>query len=177
VLQIAEDGNEARYRAQEQLAGHDLPSEAVGRTPGVTGTIALDAGGKVDPAGSKITVDLSKLESDQSRRDNFIRRNTLETETFPQAEFVPREAVGLPNPLPTSGGQKFQLVGDLTVHGVTKPATWDVTAQFAEDGISGQAVTKLKISDFEMTPPKVGPVLSIEDDIALEIDFRTVRQS
>jgi polyisoprenoid-binding protein YceI len=126
---------------------------------------------------SKISVDLSKLQSDESRRDNFIKGTTLQTSRFPMATFVPREAQGLPSPLPTTGQATFQLIGDLTVHGVTRPVTWQVTAQFGDASVSGAASTTVNISDFGMSPPKAGPVLSIEDGLTLELAFTAARQA
>lgn len=175
VLTFAPDGSEARYRVREQLAGRSLPSDAIGTTRGVTGSVAIGPSGAIIGDRSKIVVDLASLRSDSDRRDNWIRQNTLETGRFPTAEFVPGEARGLPTPLPTSGEAAFQLVRDLTVHGVTRLSTWDVTARFADREVTGLASTNLKITDFDMTPPRVGPVLSIEDDLTLEIDFRAAR--
>lgn len=174
-LTIAADSSEARYRAREQLAGRNLPSEAIGSTKAVTGTILLGPNGTIVRDGSKITIDLRTLKSDESRRDNFIQRSTLETTKYPQAEFVPTEARGLPNPLPTSGEATFDLTGDLTVHGTTRPSIWKVTARFSPAEIAGTATTTVKLEDFGMTPPRVGPVLSIEETLGLEIDFRAAR--
>jgi polyisoprenoid-binding protein YceI len=170
-VELVAGGSEARYRAQEQLAGRGF-NEAVGRTSGVQGAIVLDADGAVVPDQSKITVDLASLTSDSSTRDNYIKRNTLQTAQFPTAEFTVSSAPGLPLPLPTSGSATFQLVGDLTVHGVTRPTTWDATATFGDGGFTSTATTTVLISDFRMEPPKAGPVLSIEDSIRLELDVK-----
>lgn len=175
-LALAPDGNEARYRAQEQLAGQDLPSAAVGATRGVSGAVVLGPDGALVPDQSKITVDLSQLASDRSNRDNFIRSNTLQTSQYPNAVLVPREVRGLPWPLPPTGGAQFELLGDLTVHEVTRPTTWAVQAQFVDRQVSGVANTRVKITDFGMTPPKAGPVLSIEDELGLEIEFQANRE-
>ena len=78
-LVVAPTGNEARFRVREQLAELTLPSDAVGVTHGITGAIVLDEVGRVVPAESKITVDLTSLKSDRDRRDNYIKRRTLET--------------------------------------------------------------------------------------------------
>lgn len=174
-LTLTQDGSEARFRAREQLAGRSLPTDAVGATRGVTGSILLGPNGAPLAAESKLTVDLRSLRSDESRRDNWIQRNTLQTDQFPTAELVPREVSGLPNPLPTSGEATFRLVGDLTVHGVTRPTTWETAARFAGREVTGTATTRVKMTDFGMTPPRVGPVLSIEDELALEVDFRATR--
>jgi polyisoprenoid-binding protein YceI len=68
----------------------------------------------------------------------------------------------------------FQLVGDLTVHGVTHPTTWDVTAQVAGQALTGSASTSVTFEDFNMTPPRVPVVLSVEDNITLIVDFNLV---
>ncbi len=175
-LAIAE-GTEARYRVREQLANRNLPGEAVGTTTAVTGAIVVRPNGAIVSDQSKIVVDLQTLRSDESRRDNFIKQNTLQTNQFPTAEFVATEARGLPSTLPASGEATFQLVGDMTVHGVTRPVTWDVTARLAGNDLSGTATTSFKFGDFGMTTPRVAVVLSVEDNIRLEVDFRLVRQS
>jgi polyisoprenoid-binding protein YceI len=177
TLVVDSSSTNASYHAQEQLAGRDLPSQAVGTTSAVSGSIVLTPDGAIAADQSHIQVDLSSLTSDQSRRDNYIKGNTLQTSRFPNATFVPREAQGLPSPVPTSGQATFQLSGDLTVHGVTRPVTWQVTAQFDGGSVSGDATTNVNISDFGMTPPKAGPVLSIQDVLTLELNFSATRQS
>jgi polyisoprenoid-binding protein YceI len=176
-LVVDSSNSQARYHAREQLVGKTLPSEAVGTSKSVSGSLVLDADGSIVPDQSRITVDLTKLQSDESRRDNWIKNDTIQTSRFPMAIFVPREAQGLPGPLPTSGEATFQLLGDLTVHGVTKPVIWQVTAQFAESTVSGSATTSVKITDFGMTPPRVGPVLNIEDGLTLELAFTAAREA
>jgi len=174
-LVLAAEGNEARYRVQEQLANVSLPSDAVGVTSAVTGQLVVNADGTLVRDESKFVVDLTTLKSDQSRRDNFIKNNTLETRQYPTAEFAPTEAPGLPSPLPTSGSVTFQLVGDLTVHGVTHPTTWEVTAQIVDGpALAGSATTSFTFADFGMTAPRVSVVLSVEETIKLELDFHLV---
>src|ERR1051325_4701869 len=90
-LVLAPDGTEARYRVREQLAELKLPSDAVGVSEGGTGQIVRDEQGRVVPAESKFTADLTTLKSDRDRRDSFIKRRTLQTDSFPNAVFVPRE--------------------------------------------------------------------------------------
>lgn len=176
-LVLASEGNEARYRVREQLANLPLPSDAVGVTSAVTGMIVLNTDGVIASGESKFVVDLTTLKSDQGLRDNFLQRNTLETRQYPTAEFVPLEAIGLPSPLPTSGEVIFQLAGDMTLHGVTRPTTWEVTAQIVNgQELVGSAVTRFTFGDFNLTIPRVGRVLSIEDNIQLELDFHLVLQ-
>lgn len=169
---ISAEGTEARYRVREQLAGVDFPNDAIGKTNKVEGTIVLDPRGAVVKALSKITVDATSLVSDRDRRDNYIRRNTLAVAQFPTFTFVPTELKGLKYPLPASGNLTFQLVGELTVKDQTRPVTWEVTAKVSQGILTGQALTKFTFADFALNKPRVASVLSVEDDIKLELDFR-----
>jgi polyisoprenoid-binding protein YceI len=174
---LASDGNQASYRVREQLANRSLPSDAVGTTTNVSGKLALGADGQPIPAASSFSVDLTGLRSDAGGRDRYVRQNTLQTDSYPKAEFTPKTVQGLPSPLPTSGKVTFELIGDLTIHGVTKPATWNVTADVKGQELTGAATTTFTFSDFGMQVPRVFVVLSVEDKIQLEYDFRLVPAS
>lgn len=177
VFQLVPAESEARYRAREQLLGRSLPNDAVGRTNAVEGQIVFNSDGTIDSERSRFTVDLRTLQSDETRRDNYIKQNTLEVDRYPNAEFQPTAASGLPWPLPSNGQLQFQLEGNLTVHGVTKPVTWNVQATVEEQRITGTATTQVTFEDFGMTPPRVPVVLSLEDTITLELDFTFERVS
>ena len=171
---VAPTGNEARYRVREQLAGFDLPKDAIGATTDVTGQIVVGPDGKVVKESSKVTIELSSLKSDQGRRDNFLRRSTLETSKYPQAQLVPVALEGLLLPIAAGSSQTFSVRGDLTVHGTTHPTTWQVTARGEGNGIVGTATTAFTFKDFGLEQPKVPVVLSVADTIRLEYDFRFV---
>jgi polyisoprenoid-binding protein YceI len=171
---VAPTGNEARYFAREQLAGVSFPNDAIGVTKGVSGAVVVDDAGKLVPAESKIVVDVTQLKSDRDRRDGYVQRRTLETEKYPNVTLVPKEITGLTTPLPDSGQASFQLLGDLTVKGVTRPTTWQVNARFRGDTVSGTASTSFTFSDFQMDKPRVPIVLSVKDTLHLQYDFRLV---
>ena len=171
---VAPDGNEARYRVREQLAGFDLPKDAIGATKDVKGRIVIGPDGKVVKDGSKVSIDLASLKSDQARRDNFLRRATLETSKYPQAELVPVALEGLLLPIAPGSSQTFSVRGDLTVHGATHPTIWQVTARAEGNGIVGSATTAFTFKDFGLDQPKVPVVLSVADTIRLEYDFHFV---
>jgi polyisoprenoid-binding protein YceI len=170
-LTVAPQGNEARYRIREQLFGVDFPNDAVGVTNNITGAIALDAKGNVVPAESKIVVDVTGLKSDKDRRDGYVQRNTLQTTQYPTVVLVPTAVKGVKLPLPKNGTVNFELTGDLTVRGVTKPTTWRGQAKFENGKVTGNVATTFTFADFQMEKPKVRSVLSVEDDIKLEYDF------
>ena len=168
---LVEGASEARYRVREQLLGQALPSDAVGSTRSVQVGLALDVEGRLLAGQSKFTVDLRTLRSNESRRDNYIQGTPLETRRFPLAEFAPTQVNGLSSLQPPAVEVTFQLLGELTVHGVTRSVTWDVTLRPASPDLTGTASTSFALTDFGMRVPRVGPVLSTEDKVTLELDF------
>jgi polyisoprenoid-binding protein YceI len=174
---VVANRSEARYRIREQLAGFTLPNDAVGATNAVEGRIALDAQVRILTGDSRLTVDLRKLQSDRDRRDNYVRRNTLETERYPMAVFVPTEVRGLSFPLPQTGTASFDLVGDFTVRDVTRRISWEAVATFTGQDINVQAKTAFRFADFGLTIPRVASVLGVEDNIQQETDLLLWRSS
>ncbi|MCL0044046.1 YceI family protein [Dehalococcoidia bacterium] len=120
---------------------------------------------------SVVKVDLRTLRSDKARRDNYLRSNTFQSKTFPFAEFVVRQAPGLPWPLPTTGDMIFQLIGDMTIHGVTAPLVWDINVSVVSEVAKGTAKTNFSFDAFNMDIPSLFFILSVEDDIHLELDL------
>jgi len=169
---VAPTGNEARYRVREQLVNFDLPNDAIGVTKEITGTLVVEPNGTIVRDSSRIVVNVTNLKSDQARRDNFIKRRTLETEKFTTVELVPTAFRGIS--ARPAGGEPvtFSLVGDLTVHGTTRPTEWNVIAHAEGADIVGTATTAFTFKDMGLDQPRVPVVLSVADTIKLEYDFR-----
>jgi len=174
-LVVEPTGNEARYRVQERLMGRDLDNDAVGATPAVTGAIVLDSAGRILPSESRFVVNVTGIKSDSDRRDGYVRRRLLQTDSFPTVELRPTAVRGLPAGLsianPPAGAHAFTLVGDLTVRGVTRPTTWQVRAEQKDGRVVGKATTSFAFADFQIAQPRVPIVLSVADTIRLEYDF------
>ena len=174
---LAGEGNEARYRVRERLMNRDLDNDAIGATQRVTGTLVVDGQGRVVREGSRIVVDLTTLKSDSDRRDGFIQRRTLKTDSFPTVTLVPTGFRGATGGLPTSGTATFELLADLTVRGVTRPTVWQVTARADGSAVTGTAATAFTFKDFAIDQPRVPVVLSVADTIKLEYTFRFVQDA
>ena len=178
-FEIAE-GTRAYYRVHEQIAGVKFLNDAVGMTEVVEGALVVGSDGSIDASQSRLTIDLRTFTSDQARRDGWVRRRSFEVEKFPLAVFVARRIEGSPftadesMPFPIVS---FQLVGDMTVHGVTKEISWDVLATYDVDKgiVEGKALTNFPFSTFDLAMPGHPMLVSVEDDIRLEIDFKADR--
>ena len=169
---VATTGNEARYRVREQLAGFDFPNDAIGRTTAVTGAINFDENGAIVPAGSQINIGVAGLTSDKERRDGYIRRRTLQTDSFPTVTLALTAVSGVELPLPEGDSTRFTLTGNLTIKRETRPTTWQVIAIRAGETVTGTATTAFTFDHFAMEKPRVRSVLSVADTIKLEYDFR-----
>jgi polyisoprenoid-binding protein YceI len=168
-----------RYRVQEQLAGLSVLSDAVGTTTAVTGTLVIAPDGSFQSP-SKLSVDLRSLTSDQDMRDNYLRVRVFEVDKFPTMTFVPKRAVGLPSPLPSGTTPQvvgFQLIGDLSLHGVTQEITWDVVGTLAGPTVGGHATTAIAFQTFNLLKPVVPYILKADDRIQLELEFKCTRSA
>jgi polyisoprenoid-binding protein YceI len=166
-------GSTAGYRVREKLAALPAKSDAVGRSPAVTGSVKVDGSGSAHTAtDARFEVDLTQLASDESRRDNRIRTDGLQTSRFPKATFV--SARPIPLPAETASGQavKATAEGDLTIHGVTKRV--QITLDIRVNDGRGELVGSLQfpMSDFNITPPSIGGFVTVDPDATLE--FRLI---
>jgi len=174
---VSATGNEARYRVREQLMGASLPNDAIGKTPDITGSILAFPDGRIVRDSSRIVVNLKNLKSDKDRRDGFLQHRTLQTDQYPTVELVPTGVRGFSGTLPASGTATFELLGDLTVHGVTRPTVWQVTAHAEGADVAGSATTAFTFKDVGLDQPRLPMLLSVADTIKLEYDFRFAREA
>lgn len=126
----------AGYRVRERLANLPAESDAVGRTDQVTGSITVESSGTTTTlTAASLTVDMSSLTSDKTMRDNRLRTEGLETDSFPTATFVLTAPVEVPAAALSGTASDITLTGDLTVHGVTKSVQIPAQAQLVNGTI------------------------------------------
>jgi polyisoprenoid-binding protein YceI len=169
VYGIVPEESAARYRVEEELASVGA-TEAVGQTQAIIGQVAFGEDGLPLPC-SRFDVDLRTLQSDEAKRDNFLYNNTLEAETYPLATFVLRAIEGVEGPLPEGEEVTLGLIGDLTLHGVTKMVAWEANVTVDDGGLTGSAATEFEMPDFAIEPPSVPVVLSLDETVRLEVDL------
>ena len=174
---IVPDASTARYKVDEVFFGRGLAT-AIGTTSAIAGDLYLDrqrvSASRIDT----ITVDISRLTSDSSQRDNRIRRSWLESSRFPQATFVTKRLEGLPDGPYTEGQElTFKIVGDLTVRTVTREVTWDARGKLQGDTFTGTATTNFNMTDFGFEPPEIAGTLKAENGVIVELELQARRAS
>ncbi len=116
-----------------------------------------------------ITVDTTTIVSDEGRRDDRMRSEGLQTDTFPTATFTITEPVDVPAAAVDGEAVELTLVGDLELHGVTRSVSIPATAQLIDGQIQVAGAITFALADFEITAPNVGGfIISIADEGALE---------
>lgn len=120
-----------------------------GRFNTLEGSFSYDEA-KPEEASIKVEVDVASIDSNHAERDKHLRsKDFFAVDKFPKSTFV---STGYKK----TGKDKGQLSGNLTLHGVTKPITIDVSHMGAgEDpwggyrrGFSG--TTTITLADFGM---------------------------
>ena len=176
VFKIIPEETEARFLIDEVLLGS--PFTVIGATNAVDGEVRADPN-TPDTAQVTIQVDLTTLITDNSRRNGAIQRWILETgqpgnET---AVFNSVSVSGIPEPVVIGQPFDFQISGDMTVKGTTKPLTFEGSAVLVSpDRLEGSASTTLLYTEFTTIPSLPPQVASVEEEIILEIDFVAVAE-
>jgi polyisoprenoid-binding protein YceI len=171
TFRIVPDQTEASYEVQEQFLRRDLPNMAIGKTNTVEGEFQFSLDGQPTGQVTKFTVDLRTLTSDETRRDNRIRRQWLESEKYPTATFVSTEAQNLPSSYTEGQEVSFKLVGNLTIREITKPVTFDVTGKLVGDTVTGTASAQILMKDFGFDPPNIAGMLTVKDGVTIRVNF------
>jgi polyisoprenoid-binding protein YceI len=161
-------GSFVGYRVQEELASVGAAT-AVGRTPDVSGTLFLDG---TSITSVSIEANLSTLQSDNDMRDGQLRRQALETATYPTATFVLTEPIELGS-LPADGATiSVTATGDLTIHGVTKSVQIPLEAKLSDDVVTVVGSTTITFADYGMSSPHSMMVLSIANEGVMELQLQ-----
>jgi polyisoprenoid-binding protein YceI len=160
----------AGYRVREQLANLPAESDAVGRTNQISGSITVEGSGdSATLSAGTLTVDTTSIASDKQMRDNRLRREGLQTDSFPTATFTLTAPVEVPAEALAGTASDVTLTGDLTLHGVTKSVSIPAKARLVDGVISVAGSLTFPLSDYSITAPNIGGfIVSIADTGTLE---------
>jgi len=125
-------------------------------------------------ASVELTADASSIDTDNEKRDNHLRSaDFFDVTKYPTLTFKSTSFT-------KTGDKKFAVVGDLTLHGVTKQVTLEATLKgttvhpYSKKTIAGFKVTGvIKRSDFGVgagTPPAV-----VSDEVTLNANLELIK--
>jgi polyisoprenoid-binding protein YceI len=146
---------------------------------GVTGDVILDP---ANPANTKVTasINATTLHTQDDKRDAHVRgKDFLETDKYPTITFVSKKVT-------PDGNNRWKVVGDLTLHGVTKEATLDVESAGVEAKdpwgnlrTGAEATAVIKRSDYGLkfnAPLETGGVM-LGEDVHVHLDIELIKKA
>jgi polyisoprenoid-binding protein YceI len=157
---------------------HMMITTVKGRFAALEGTVRTD---ESDPAKGEVEVRIAapSIDTRDAQRDTHLKSaDFFDVEKYADITFKSRRVTD-------ANGDHFRLAGDLTMHGVTREVTLDVTSEGrSKDPWGGEragfsATTRIKRSDFGLTwnqTLETGGFL-VGDDIKISIDLELVRAS
>lgn len=165
VYRIDPARSTVEFQIDEILRGS--PFTVVGTTDQITGTLTL---GDTVSFGT-MTVNARTFKTDNERRDGALARLILKSEDPAQEfiTFVPTSA--------TPEGATYVVQGNLTMAGVTAPATFRVTMDATDLEVRGTATADLKRSDFGLVIPSLSFVAGVPDEFSVRISVVAPRDA
>ncbi len=165
---------DATHSNVEFAVKHMMISTVKGRFGDVSGTVNVPASGEptVD-----VTIKAASIDTRVEARDNHLRSaDFFDVEKYPVITFKSTRVTDVKS-------DTFKLVGDLTMHGVTREVTLDVTAEGrGKDPWGGEragysAVTRINRKDFGLTWNQVLETggIAVGDEIKISLDLELVK--
>lgn len=164
LYRIVSEESKASFELDEVLRGE--PKTVIGVNQGhVSGEIAVDRTRVASSTIGAVRVNARTFVTDSDQRNNAIRRFILKTEDDAN-EFI------VFAPTTISGSSTLTIDGDLTISGITKPASFTANVSFAEDGtLTAHATSVVKRDDFNLAIPNIPFVANVEEDVELSLDL------
>lgn len=150
------------YRVEESING--FGTVANGRTNAVTGSLTI--GGSVATA-AEFTVDMTTFKSDEGKRDGQFNGRIMSVDQFPTATFVLTQPIDI-GAVPADGGTvTASATGDLTLRGVTKSVTFELSATYKNGRIAVLGNIPVVFADYGIPNPSIATIVT-EDNGLLE---------
>jgi polyisoprenoid-binding protein YceI len=165
------------HSAAEFKVKHMMISHVKGSIRGLKGVLTFN---EADPTRSKVTAsaDLNTLNTGEPQRDGHLKSaDFFEAEKYPALTF---ESTAIKR----TGDGEYEVKGNLTIHGVTKPVAFAVEGLGAPNKdpwgnlrIGASATAKVNRKDFGLTwnsSLETGGVL-VGDEVTLTIDAEFIK--
>ena len=155
------EGSKATFYVREELASVPLPFDAEVSTTAITGEIHLDG------RDSAIEIDLQSLSSDNSFRDRYIRSRMFGQ--HPTGVVTVKGMSNLPSGFTDGETVTTDVESELLIREVTAPLTFEVEARDEGSEISITGRTTFTWDDLQMQKPSARSVVSLADEVKVEV--------
>jgi polyisoprenoid-binding protein YceI len=157
-------GSTAGYRVQEVLLGQT--ATAVGRTDKIWGSLTI-AGATVTKG--TFTVNMATVASDQSQRNARFAGPIMDVSRYPTATLTLTSPISL-GTIPAAGVvTRYNAVGDLDLHGVTKSVSFPVSAERVGNEIDVLTDISIPFSEWNIANPSIGGFVTTASTGTLEV--------
>jgi polyisoprenoid-binding protein YceI len=181
AFQIVPQESQARFVIDEVLQG--APKTVVGTTDQVAGQIVVDPADLDTVQVGTILINARTFATDSTQRDRMIQNQILKTAQNEYITFTPTRMVGLPDSAAVGQPFTFQMIGDLTIRGTTRPVELDVafeglgTNPWGKEVIGFSARTEINRKDFGLTwnvALETGGLL-VSEQVKIQLEVQAVR--
>jgi len=172
IYRIAQADSQVTYTIQEVLNGTD--KTVVGANSQIAGDILVNMSAPSESQIGELRINARTFATDDTRRDNSVARFILQSESDANQYivFTPTSTSGLPDNIKVGDQLALKVTGRLTIAGVTKTVTFDVTASLkSQDQLTGKAEMTIPRADFNLTIPNVPFVANVSDTVLLNMNF------
>jgi polyisoprenoid-binding protein YceI len=167
---------DATHSSAQFSVTHNMVSTVRGEFGKMSGTIDYD-GSSVGSIKVDVTIDASSINTRNEKRDGHLKSpDFFDVAQYPTLTFKSKKAVA-------NAGGGFKLVGDLTMHGVTKEVTLEGTGPSkivkggrGESRVGASATTTINRQDFGVkwnANLDAGGVV-VSDNVAITIDIEAI---
>ncbi len=156
---VLAEGSSVGFVGSKVTGSHD------GGFQSFEGQIAVVDG---DPLKSsvEVTIDATTLWSDNERLTGHLRSaDFFDVENHPTASFTSTAI--------TADGEGFLMVGNLTLHGITKSVSFPASVSVADDEVTATAEFAIKRFEFDLVYPGKPDDL-IRDDVLIKLNLVAV---
>lgn len=132
--------------------------------------------GTVEPASLGMTIKAGSLEitdkisaSDKQKIEGTMRDEVLDVSKYPEITF---KSAGVSATKAGEGQYQARISGELTLHGVTRPLTFNAALEFGDKILRAKGSFTLKQASFDIKPVSVaGGTIKVKDELKFTFDI------
>lgn len=172
---LISEESEAEYSINEVLRG--VPTLVVGKSQALSGNVLMNTEDAIEIIGGEIKLDAKSFKTAISLRDNNVANLILKAneEGNEFIVFKPASISGLEGDLVLNQDLPVEIIGDLTIAGVTQTMIFIGTINWSDDNtFSGVITSDLTYANFNLALPDFDFFTDVDEVAKLKISFKAM---